>query len=344
MLRKILFLVLGALVSLITIELVLRALPTPTATRMGQYIDPLISTYPPNFEFQSATGWAFLNPQQQRSNEFGFIPDRPFSPSPDAVALIGDSLVEQSMLAPSDRLAMQLENERSGTPVFSLGIPGSSLFDYLERIRFARDRLGVRKFWIVIERADVHQSLCEHAAYMDVCLDTNGELLRKKKPPRDSLRDFLAHSAVLQYFVGVLQLSPKALVEGISRSTLPNIEAGGTATVADKPSGTFLSLAEAGVIERFFQELSSFSSIKVGIVIDPRLGHLNRTDEFIDPTLESMYRQAIAAGIAVVHPFRDLKQYSDLTGLEMRIGPYDGHWNARANAVIAKAILRDAPM
>lgn len=340
MLRKILFLILGSLASLIAIELVLRILPTPTATRMGQYIDPLISTYPPNFEFQSATGWAFLNPQQQRSNEFGFIPDRPFSASPDAVALIGDSLVEQSMLVSSDRLGMQLENERGGAPVFSLGIPGSSLFDYLERLRFARDKLGVRQFWIVVERADVHQSLCEHAAYMDVCLDANGELLRKRKPPRDPLRDTLAHSAFLQYFVGVLRLSPKALIESISQPALPNIETD-TATVTDKTS---LSQAEIGVIERFFRELSSFSSIKVGIVIDPRLDHLDRDDEFIDPALESVYRQAIAAGIMVVHPFRDLKQYSDLTGLGMRVGPYDGHWNARANAVIAKVILRDAPM
>ncbi len=343
MLRKILLLALGSLASLIAIELVLRILPTPTATRMGQYIDPLISTYPPNFEFQSATGWAFLNPQQQRSNEFGFIPDHPFSYSPDAVALIGDSLVEQSMLVSSDRLAMQLENGRSGAPVFSLGIPGSSLFDYLERIRFARDKLGVRKFWIVVEGADVRQSLCEHAAYVDVCLDTNGEILRKKKPPRDPLRDIFAHSAVLQYFIGVLRLSPKALVESINRPALSKMEES-TATVADKPSGIPLSSAEVSVIERFFRELSSFNSIKVGLVIDPRLGDLNRNDEFINPALESVYRRAIAAGIAVVHPFWDLKQYSDLTGLEMRVGPYDEHWNARANAVIAKAILRDAPM
>ncbi len=337
MLRKILFLILGGLTSLIILELILRILPTPTATRLGQYIDPLISTYPPNFEFQSATGWSFLNPQQQRSNEFGFIPDRPFLPSPDTVALIGDSLVEQSMLAPSDRLAMQLENGRNGAPVFSMGIPGSSLFDYLERVRFAYDKLGVRKFWIIVERADVHQSLCKHAAYMDVCLDANGELLRKKKPPRDPLRDLLAHSAFLQYFVGILRLSPRALIESIGRPIVPNINA--TTVVADKSSSTSPSPAEANVIERFFQELSNFNSIKVGIVIDPRVSHLDRNEEFIDPALESMYRQAIAADITVIHPFRGLKQYSDLTGLEMRVGPYDAHWNAQANAIIAKIIL-----
>jgi len=240
-------------------------------------------------------------------------------------------------------LAMQLENKRNGAPVFSLGIPGSSLFDYLERVRFAYDKLDIRKFWIVVERADVRQSLCEHAAYTDVCLDIDGELLRKKKPPRDPLRDILARSALLQYFVGVLRLSPKALIESISRPALPNVETS-IVTIAGKSSSTSLSSVEDEVIERFFRELSSFSSIKVGVVIDPRLDHLDRDDEFIDPALESVYRQAIAAGITVVHPFRDLKQYSDLTGLEMRVGPYDGHWNARANAVIAKVILRDAPM
>ncbi|BAW79449.1 hypothetical conserved protein [Candidatus Nitrosoglobus terrae] len=342
MFHKILPLALGSLVSLIAMELVLRVLPTPTATHMGQYIDPFITTYPPNFEFQSATGWDFLNPQRQRSNEFGFIPNRSFSSSLGAVALIGDSLVEQSMLAPSDRLAAKLENERNGVPVFSLGIPGSSLFDYLERVRFAYDTLGIRKFWIVVERADVHQSLCEHASYTDVCLDKNGELFHKKKLAHSALRDLLAHSAILQYFFGVLRLSAGTLTKIINPFSTLNMGANVTTVIDDRPSP--LSSAETQVVKRFFQDLTSFSSIKAGIVLDPQVGNLNRSEEFISPALESMYKQAIATGIAVIHPFQDLKQYSDSTRLEMRVGPYDAHWNARANIIIAKAILRDAPM
>ena len=337
--RKTSWLALGALSCLMAIEIVLHILPTPTATRFGQYFDPFVTTYPAGLEFRSSTGWSMLNAQWQRSNQYGFIPDQPFERSPEAVALIGDSLVEQSMLAPSRRLAAILQEERGDAPVYAMGIPGSSLFDYLERIRYAREKLGIETFWIVIERADVRESLCSGGVYTDACMDAKGEIMRVRKPPRGVLHDALAHSSLLQYFLGVLRLSPERIL-----AVFRDSPAVAKAVAADPASrAAALPPAQSRVIDRFLDALDAMKPVKVGLVIDPEVSALRRQEEFADSSLAQMYRRAQQRGIAVVHPWQALARESAETGLEMRVGPYDAHWNPLGNCVIAGEVLATLP-
>lgn len=327
----------GSLTVLVALELLLQMLPTPSATLTGQYVDRHMTTYPPGHEFRSATGWSFLNAHHQRANEHGFIPDRPFTPSPDAVALIGDSLVEQSMLPVPQRLASVLERARGGRPVFSMGLGGTGLFDYLERVRYAREKLGVRRFWIVIERADIRQSLCAGGVYFDACLDPNGAIRRVEKPPRDAVRDFLARSALLQYFVGVLRVSPDRLLAMFRRSVPEEGERPKMKTAA---VALPVSAGEKAVIERFLAELSRLDGAQVGLVIDPEIHSLAQADSAGDQALAAMVERARSLGMPVVNPRTALASYSARIGLDMRVGPYDAHWNNHANCVIAHEMLR----
>lgn len=330
---------LGALSCLAVIEIVLHVLPTPTATRFGQYFDPFVTTYPAQLEFRSSTGWSMLNAQWQRSNQYGFIPDRPFERSPEAVALIGDSLVEQSMLAPSERLAAVLQEGRDGAPVYAMGIPGSSLFDYLERVRYAREKLDIGTFWIVIERADVRESLCAGGVYTDACMDAEGGIRRVRKPSRGTLHDVLAHSSLLQYFVGVLRLSPERIPSLFTDS--PAAAKASSANFRNRAAA--LPLAQSRVIDRFLDALDAMKPVKVGLVIDPEVSALHRQEEFVDSSLAQMYRRARQRGIAIMHPWQRLARESAKTGLEMRVGPYDAHWNPLGNCVIAEEMLATLP-
>jgi hypothetical protein len=333
------WLFLGALSVLVVLETTLRLLPTPTATRVGQYIDPFVTTYPPGHAFRTATGWSLLNARQQQANEHGFIPSRAFQPTPNAIALIGDSLVEQSMLPPEQRLASVLQVSGLGAEVYAMGVPGSSLFDYLERVRYARDQLGVRNFWIVIERADVRESLCATGVYTDACMDGLGEIRRIRRPPRSALYNALGESAVLQYFVGVLRLSPRRLAtlfRPVSlQGKLPSPPPGDVDGRVHR-STSAVSIEEQQVIDRFVNELSAMPSLRIGLLIDPVVGSLHRDDEFIDQSLAQLSNRAHQLGIPAIHPRRELALYSAKTGLEMHIGPYDAHWNMRANCVVAK--------
>lgn len=337
MARKVTLALLGAFAVAIALEIVLRMLPTPEATLAGRYIDEFLTTYPPGHEFRTATGWSLLNPQHHRANEYGFIPDEKFAPSPDAVALVGDSLVEQSMLPVSQRLASLLREARNGAPVFSMGVPGSSLFDYLERARFASRVLGVNTFWIVVETADIQQSRCGTGVYTDACLAGGSTITRVPKTPRSAFRDALARSALLQYFVGVLRLSPERLIQVFRGPPQAPRKDGDRAL--DQ-----VSAEDAATIDRFLKEVTDWKDVRIGLVIDPGVGSLKRTDEFRDRRLRLLSERAVAAGIPVVHPYRALADFSGSARLELRVGPYDGHWNVMANCIVASAIVREWPV
>ena len=148
---------LGIVTGLMTVvllaELVCRVLPVSTATVTGYHLDPLILTYPSGHRFRTATGWDLRNAQTLQANNLGFVSDVDFVPDPQAVALIGDSYVEASMLPSTDRLGPQLQRHLGDRPVYAMGGPGSSLLDYAERIRLGSERLGVRDFVVFLDPA-----------------------------------------------------------------------------------------------------------------------------------------------------------------------------------------------
>ncbi len=336
MARKLILAVVGALALLAFLEGVLRLLPTPGATSTGRYIDSHLTTYPPGHRFTSATGWMLLNSQAQEANEYGYIPNDPYPASSDAVALIGDSIVEQSMLPPSHRLASLLREARGGRPVYSMGMPGSSLFDYVERARFASDKLRVRSIWIVVEAADVRESICGSGVYLDACLGRDGHVVDVPPVPRSALKAILAHSALLQYFVGVLRISPEGLLNAFQRKAPPRTERTDSATPA-------LSTAEEAVIEAFISAILGLEKVDVALVIDPGVSRLARPDEFLNPQLRSLYQRAKEAGIVVIHPHRALSERVEATRLSPKVGPYDAHWNVMANCIVTAVILDNVP-
>lgn len=341
MLRRISFLLVGIVAALLALELVLRSLPVPAATSVGQYLDPRVSSYPPGLHFRTATGWSLLNAQSHVAGRHGYIPSIGERLDPASLGLVGDSLVEQSMLPVSMRLASILEQMRGEQPVVSLGLPGSSLFDYLERMRFARQRLGIESFWVLVEQADVRQSLCRNETYSDACMNDDGTITYRIRANPGLARRWLAQSALLQYFVGVLSVSPSRLFATLRPKRAPvaadgQRDGGQTAATGTRRA---LSAGEALVISRFVEELRQFGPERVALLIDPRISDLKRSEAYSDPGLELLSRTASEAGYTVVHPLQVLAESESRTGLSMRVGPYDAHWNVRANCVIARSML-----
>ena len=171
----------GALLLLAAAELVCPVLPVSTATDSGYYQDPMILNYPAEHRWQVSTGWDLHNPQRMHANNLGFAAEIDFLPNPQAIALIGDSYVEASMLAPEYRPAARLAAHLAADarhaapgeiiPVYALGGPGSALLDYAERMRFAQHRLGLRDFVLLLEPGDIRQSLCGSGNVHAACLE-----------------------------------------------------------------------------------------------------------------------------------------------------------------------------
>jgi hypothetical protein len=327
----------GATALLLVLELLLRCLPVSTTTQTGYRIDPNILTYPPRHDFTTSFGWALERAQRQHANNFGFVADRDFVRDSRAVAVIGDSYVEASMLPLRERLAAQLESALQGRPVFAMGGPGSSLLDYAERIRFADSQWAVRNFIVIVERGDILQSLCGSGNVHAACLDraTLQPRLEHIQGSQDAATKLLRHSALAQYLFTHLRLNPRQLV---TRAT---------ALLGLKPTGAPPAAADACVGERqssavlrvFFERLEPYKSRHFTFVVGCDMDALRAGRASQDPARVRLMEQARSWGARVVDTEPLFKAHLDAGGPSLQVSPRDGHWNRLSNGLVVNAIV-----
>lgn len=335
---------LGVLALLLGLELVLRLLPVSTATMTGYHHDPLVLTYPSGHRWTTATGWDLRNAQRLQANNLGFASDIDFVPEARAVALVGDSYVEASMLDAPQRPAAQLAARLARTPdaarpVYGMGSPGSALLDYAERIRLASQRLGVRDFVVLMEQGDLRQSLCGSGNVHGPCLDPHSLQPRQElRPPPSAAKNILRHSALAQYVFGQLKLD-------LSRLATQAFPAGGGHTPVQATGGDAAAPSESAeqaaarermvqaVAEAFFSRIQPFATGRLVLVVDGR-----RTREALaggEGSLTPLMRErqafvalARARGVTIVDAEVLYAQHWAGSSLSLDVGPYDRHLNA----------------
>ncbi len=327
----------GGVVLLLVLELLLRCLPVSTATQTGYRIDPNILTYPPEHNFTTSFGWALERAQRQHANNFGFVADRDFVSDPHAIAVIGDSYVEGSMLPPPERLASQLELALHGRPVFAMGGPGSSLLDYVERVRFANSQWALRNFFIVVERGDIMQSLCGSGNVHAACLDrtTLQPRLEHIQAKQDAATNLLRHSALAQYFFTQLRVNPQQLVARVASLLVP------------KPVGAPPTVTDAGVAERqsnaviraFFERLEPYKDRHFTFVVGCDMAALRTGRASPDPARVQFMERARSWGARVVDTEPLFATHLNAGGLSLQVSPRDGHWNRLSNGMIVDSIV-----
>lgn len=338
----------GAVALLLALELVCRLLPVSTATHTDYRIDPEILTAPAHHRWRAATGWDLRNAQTLQANGLGFPSTHEFEPNPSAVALIGDSFVESSMLAPAQRPGPQLEaalNRRR--PVFDMGGPGSALLDYAERIRFAHERLGIRDMVVLMERSDVRQSLCGSGNVHSACLDRQTLAPRQQRlPPPGWLKQVLRQSALAQYVVSQLKLDPQRLLVQMFKRQTPESTTQAPQRAGPGP-GPDLTVVDA-VAQAFFQRAMPHVGGRLVLLLDCDRAALQRGEQPApDAERQRFIALARAAGAIVVDSeplFRDHFAHSRVS---LDVGPYDGHLNALGHQLLAqaaaKALLAEPP-
>lgn len=333
----------GALLFLVACELLFRVLPVSTATQTGYYIDPQISTALPNHTFKAATGWDLRNAQSVHANNFGFAADRDFARNERAVALIGDSFVEASMLPPEQRPGAQLQRALPQRPVYAMGAPGTALLDYAERIRFAHERLGVHDFVLLMERFDVRQSFCGSGNIAGPCLrhDTLAAATELQPPPGFWKR-ILRHSALAQYLFSQLKLDPARLWQQALKQARPvTAEQEGTArAAATKPIGpSAQELARQAVVTvTFFQRIRPYRDGRLVIVLDSDRTAIRRDGHAPDdPARDQFITIAKAEGAQLIDTEPLYRAHAARSELTLDVGPYDGHLNPAGIAIAMKA-------
>lgn len=332
---------LALLALLATLELVLQCLPVSDATMKDYHQDPMILTSPAGHRWTTSIGWDLRQPQRHQANNAGFLARHDFKPDASAVALLGDSLVEASGLPPADRPDAQLERALAGPAVYGLGAPGSSLLDHVERLRFAHDRYGVRRFVILLENGDVAQSLCGSGNVQGPCLDPQDLTPRTEtQPPAGLAKRVLRHSALLNYLLGQLKLSGPRLWQQAVKQARPDMapsDAHG-AHRAPKPEAPWTPREQA-VTDAFLQRIRPYlADSHVLLVIESRHDALPAGRPAHVARLEDFSRQVQSAGIEVLDLAPAFEDAWRRTGLPLEIGPYDHHFNALGTRTLADAI------
>ena len=328
----------GLIAFLVTGELACRALPVSTASSKSYRIAPLILTYPPHTEIAVATGWDLKNPQLLRTNNLGFVSERDFTPDPRAVALIGDSHVEASMLdadqRPGAQLAQRLGPDR---PVYAMGCAGTALLDYAERVRYASQHLAVRDFVIFVDGGDVHQSLCGSVNIDGPCLDPRTLAPRTElKAEAGTLKSIIRQSALAQYLFRQLRVSPDQAwpaLRALPSSVLPRGHGmastqaqaspapGISPEVADHIAQTFLDRVRPHVIGRLVLVINSSQA-----GVEP--GHPDEDNQ----RLAALARDQ---GVTVVSMRDAYLAHAARSPLSLYVGPYDHHLNRLGMALVA---------
>jgi hypothetical protein len=320
----------GVACVLLLLELLFRVLPVSTSTETGYYIDPLILTYPPHHHWTIATGWDLRNAQRLESNNFGYVASRNFERNAKAVALIGDSFIEASMLRAADRPGAQLERALGSRPVFAMGNPGTALLDYAERVRFAHEQFGIVDFVVLMERGDVKQSLCGSGNINAQCLDPiTLEPRIEKMPPPSKTKQLFRHSALAQYVFGQLKFSPKKLWQ----QAFPPVHNIGLTSTNATSTGLAMPAIEVApfvdvVTAAFFERIKPYATGKLVIVIDSDRQALFSGQLKPDPSRSRFIDLARSAGAIVVDSEPLFQAHFESSPLKLDVGPYDGHLNA----------------
>jgi hypothetical protein len=312
----------------VSLELLFRVLPVSTATLTGYYVDPSLLTYPPGHRWTTSSGWDLRNAHRLQANNVGFAADRDFAPDPNAVALIGDSFVEASMLDAPDRPAAQLESALDRQrPVYAMGGPGSSLLDYAERMRWAHQRFAVRDVVVMMEVGDVRQSLCGSGHVHAACLDAKTLAPRiETLPAPGAFKQLLRHSALAQYIFSQLKLNASSLWLSVVRQSRPGqvVSAAGAQGATTRTADFRVVDAVAG---RFFERIKELRLNRLVIVLDSDRADLWARQVTVDPERQRFIELARAEGAAVIDTQPVYAAHAASSRLRLEVGPYDAHLN-----------------
>jgi hypothetical protein len=338
MLRSLFIAVAAGLATVLAGEIVCRVLPVSTATMRDYAIDPDLLTYPVGHRWTVATGWDLRNVQQLHSNNVGFAADIDFLPNPQALALIGDSFVEASMLKPSDRPGAQLAAQLQGRrPVYGLGSPGTALLDYAQRVRFASQRLQVRDFVIWLEPGDARQALCGSGNVHSRCLDPRTLEPRIERLPEASpLKRWLRHSALANYLIGQLKFDPARLWA----SAVPGAAgvAKGKAVAAPVVSPAAAEKLVDAVLDRFAADIAPYAKGRLLFIVDGHRGDVPAQPAQLDLERSRLVQQLAARGYEVLDLEPLFAAHRKVSRLSLDVGPYDGHLNAMGVQLVVAAV------
>jgi hypothetical protein len=342
----------------IVAEIVLRFLPVPDGLlALPVNSDNPLLRWTPNRRFTYSKGWNFALVNHGRINNYGFVNDQEYDASLHAplLAVVGDSYVEALMVPYNEtlhgRLARLVSNRGR---VYSFGMSGAALSQYLAEADFARATFRPQGLVIVIVGNDFDESLRPYKLqrshhYFEEHL--SGLRLARMDYSPSFLRRAIARSALARYVYWNTAHLPQKIANKVRRLWRPAEGAvqyvGNTRASADSQRVADSRRA----VDEFLAELPSRSGLdpyRILFVVDgmrPNLydaeGLRTAAGSYFDQMREYLMASAARSGFQVIdmQPILIARHRRDGSRFEYEV---DSHWNAIAHEEAAMAVAKSA--
>lgn len=347
----------AVLVSIILLETLLRILPAAEDPSRSPVNDAEpVAHLKPNRTFTWSIGWNFSIVNQVRVNNAGFVSDFDYdADGPGSlIAVIGDSFVE-ALQVPfrqtcAGRLAEMLVPD---SRVYSFGLSGAPLSQYLAYARYIRDRYGPDGLVIVVIENDYDQSMLRYARYPGfhyfVENPVSGRLvLQRTDFERSLLRRSLGTMAIARYLVVNLQLRDK-VIQTLQR--LVGEEVPGPFMRADNQPTRIVDSKRA--VDAFLERLPEFSGLdpdRIVFVVDgirPPLYDWEELRASDGSLVDVMRRYFIATARRQGYETLDMQPIFIAHYREHRRRfewPQDRHWNPLGHEMCWEAVMHSSTM
>jgi hypothetical protein len=249
------------------------------------------------------------------------------------LVIIGDSYIEAFQVNADQSLAGQLRQLLPQIEVYSVGISGAPLSQYLHMARYAMKHFHPSALLINIVHNDFDESLCAVKAPVGMlCLDVNGDTVREQTitayQPNQWMR-LLRKSALMRWLVLNLRITSVRLPGRAYQSNV-NMQAvdGQRANITTATKYVLRTLAKE-------------SMVPVLLMVDAPRQHVYAGTLSTNPVrwmTELVKKEARLLKLPVVDLAEAFTVQYELDGQRFE-SQYDGHWNAHGHAIAAKAML-----
>ena len=187
----------------------------------------------------------------------------------------------------------------------------------------------------MMERGDVRQSLCGSGNVNGPCLDSVTLAPRVETlPPASTAKRWLRSSALAQYLVSQLRVTPQGLLSQLM------LKPQAVASKAEADLAHALHVVDV-VSGLFFERIKPYAKGKLIIILDTDRKAIFEGTSPPDPARQRFMELATTAGAVVVDSESVFATHVASSPLKLEIGPYDGHMNPLAIGLVTKAAVRD---
>jgi hypothetical protein len=308
--------------------------------------DPVVH-YQPNIEYLNTVGWNFAIRSRMRTNNYGYnniVDYRPDASTP-LLMVLGDSFVEAQAVG-TGKSAAELLNAAVSPEgrVYSIGISGAALSQYLAFAEFAKDKFHPRAMAFVVIENDYDESLLKYAGDPRFHYFDDSGVLHRVDYHRSAIKTLLRHSAFARYVV--LNVNPQRIGFNLSRLLCGS----GDPYACNGPAALEQRIADSKrAVGYFFSVLPAKTGLgtdAILFVMDAQRPDMYQPDglhraahTYVARMRQYFIEQARSRGYEVLDMQPTFIARHRLDGARFEFAT-DSHWNALANAVVAEEIRK----